>query len=785
MRNKMRFFNKSFTQKLLITALLSVLILISQQAILLAEENASPVASTATSTTNQTDQPSQNTPSAAAGIAFPAENTSTTSETLTDAETATTPSSSEATTNSETPADSETPNDPDTPKTHEAPDNSANPSSQPAVPAPPTSTWTVDNDNAYYYDAQGNRTTNQWIQDSDGWHYVGSTGAAVSGWFNTPNGKTWYFNLSDPHHPAIIGETEINGKSYYFDESYGLKRNGWVHRTDGSWSWADSDGSLHSDWKYINGKWFYFDTKDSHHRMLTGTFQISSGTYYVDENKGMTYHNWVRLPDGNWAWADWSGAFASGWFNTPNGKTWYFDPFDPHHPALLGEQTIAGKTYFFDEGYGLKRNGWVHHGDGTWSWVDTYGAFQSGWKKIGGTWFYFDPEDEYYRMKTGTFQISSGTYYVDENKGMTYHNWVRLPDGNWAWADWSGAFASGWFNTPNGKTWYFDPFDPHHPALLGEQNINGYDYFFTEDYGISRRKWVTLPNDEKRWSGPDGILTGHISSDGIFTADDGSQPTGIIELPGLKLHVDSNHKVKTGWINEDGITYYYQEDGSSASDWVKINETWYYFDNNGAMQTGWLHLKSGWYYLGDNGKMLTGWIKDGGKDYYLDKNGTMQTGYLTWGNRLYWAGADGAMIEQSCYYPDMYRYAQGYSSATNWLIQVDTTGNRFAVYKGYRGNWVPWYEWRCTTGAPGMWTPHGQFSVGGKGLYFGSGYRCWYYTTITGEYLIHSILYHADGYTVRDGRLGYNGSHGCVRLATSNAKWIYDNIPYGTKIVIW
>lgn len=34
-----------------------------------------------------------------------------------------------------------------------------------------------------------------------------------------------------------------------------------------------------------------------------------------------------------------------------------------------------------------------------------------------------------------------------------------------------------------------------------------------------------------------------------------------------------------------------------------------------------------------------------------------------------------------------------------------------------------------------------------------------------------------------DDRLGMNLSHGCVRLATSNAKWIYDNIPTGTTVV--
>ena len=32
-----------------------------------------------------------------------------------------------------------------------------------------------------------------------------------------------------------------------------------------------------------------------------------------------------------------------------------------------------------------------------------------------------------------------------------------------------------------------------------------------------------------------------------------------------------------------------------------------------------------------------------------------------------------------------------------------------------------------------------------------------------------------------DGRVGIPLSHGCVRLQIDNAKWIYDNIPRGTK----
>ena len=35
-----------------------------------------------------------------------------------------------------------------------------------------------------------------------------------------------------------------------------------------------------------------------------------------------------------------------------------------------------------------------------------------------------------------------------------------------------------------------------------------------------------------------------------------------------------------------------------------------------------------------------------------------------------------------------------------------------------------------------------------------------------------------------DDRLGEALSHGCIRLAPENAKWIYDNILDGTTVVI-
>ena len=370
------------------------------------------------------------------------------------------------------------------------------------------------NGKLYFFDPSTGLLRNSWVNMGHGveaWYWAGPDGAAVSGWFKTPDGKTWY---ADPKHSnrVVMGGIDIDDKYYFFDHSNGLVTHGWIGGgDDGEWAWIETVGSVYSGWKHMpNGKWFYFDQKDPYHRMLVGVIQISSGTYYIDESAGMTSNDWVQLPNGGWAWAQSSGAFASGWYTTPNGKTWYFDPSDPQHPAIIGETEINGQSYYFDSGYGLLKNGWIHRADGSWSWANSDGSLYSGWKHMpNGKWFYFDPKDPYHRMLVGVIQTSSGTYYIDESAGMTANNWVQLPEGGWAWAQSSGAFASGWYTTPNCKTWYFDPAKPSHPAYTGEHTIDGKDYYFDAGYGLARNQWITRSDGVRRWAGPDGVLTSY------------------------------------------------------------------------------------------------------------------------------------------------------------------------------------------------------------------------------------------------------------------------------------
>lgn len=132
-----------------------------------------------------------------------------------------------------------------------------------------------------------------------------------------------------------------------------------------------------------------------------------------------------------------------------------------------------------------------------------------------------------------------------------------------------------------------------------------------------------------------------------------------------------------------------------------------------------------------------------------------------------------------------YVNSRNFSSATNYLIWVDLKSFKVNIFNGSTNKWTLLHSYLCTIGKPSTPTPKGNFTIGIKGLYFGvnRGYKCWYYTQFKGNYLFHSIIYNLDG-SVRDGRLGMALSDGCVRLAKVNAKWIFDNIPSGTKVVI-
>ena len=134
---------------------------------------------------------------------------------------------------------------------------------------------------------------------------------------------------------------------------------------------------------------------------------------------------------------------------------------------------------------------------------------------------------------------------------------------------------------------------------------------------------------------------------------------------------------------------------------------------------------------------------------------------------------------------------QGRSSGTNYYIVVDRGNTRTIVFQGGKNNWTPTKNWLVSVGAPSSATPGGDYTISGRGYSFdgalgGTPYTCYYWTNfLDNVYLFHSVPYHQGTWTVQDDRLGGKISHGCIRMATDNAKWIYDNIPNGTSVCIY
>ncbi|WP_195963958.1 L,D-transpeptidase family protein [Clostridium cuniculi] len=126
-------------------------------------------------------------------------------------------------------------------------------------------------------------------------------------------------------------------------------------------------------------------------------------------------------------------------------------------------------------------------------------------------------------------------------------------------------------------------------------------------------------------------------------------------------------------------------------------------------------------------------------------------------------------------------------SLTPYLIYVNLSEQMTYVYKGTMNKWDTIKSFTCSTGIDDEKTPTGIFDVRERGDWFFSdkyqqGGKYW--VQFYGDYLFHSVPYNEDQSEVVDNTLGTPASHGCIRLKTNDAKWIYDNIEAGTKVII-
>lgn len=382
--------------------------------------------------------------------------------------------------------------------------------------------------------------------------------------------------------------------------------------------------------------------------------------------------------------------------------------------------------------------------DDAWYHFDAAGWVQTGWLWDAGSWYYL----------------------VEETDGTDYH--------------------AGWMYT------YY-------------RFIDGKLYYFAQDGRMAQNEVLSyaVRAGASEFDEEDRCDFDCFGADGAFVE-------GWANIPEITLQRSYNYEfvgtttVSGGWIyqtlTDPDFIYWQQIDGS-----------WYYFQPYSylgqrigdpsfesdesrpayfLMATGWCRPvgESSWYYLGTSGAMQTGWVNDGGTWYWLTESGAMATGWRFIDGKWnafdnpsgVWRTNDGRLVNG-------WYTAQAISSPTNWFILVDDINTKVMIYYWDIDQWMLLYIFDCSTGAWSMRTVHGTFSVGMKGYAFGygHGYTAYYYTQIYGDYLFHSILYNEGTWVPLDPVLNSHRSHGCVRLAPENAKWIYDNIPRGTTVHIF
>lgn len=182
-------------------------------------------------------------------------------------------------------------------------------------------------------------------------------------------------------------------------------------------------------------------------------------------------------------------------------------------------------------------------------------------------------------------------------------------------------------------------------AFAGWQQNNGQWYYYNDKNGqMIKSDWV-LSGDKYYYLGSNGAMmtnsfiddTYYVDENGVmlknawkwisgswnenaawryFTANGKAYQDGIKQIDGQWYHF-SDTEMTTGWLEDDGKTYYFKDSGAMATGWRQLpdrdedgwDEFWYYFTSNGRLVTSAEKKIDGVdYYFDSEGRMLTGWI---------------------------------------------------------------------------------------------------------------------------------------------------------------------------------
>ncbi len=493
-----------------------------------------------------------------------------------------------------------------------------------------------------------------------------------------------------------------------------------------------------------------------------------------------------------------STAYAAGksGFYQEDGKWVYYQNGKASGSTWVVKGTIDGVTgwYYIENGV-FKKTDIVAKNEYGW-WFCDDGMVDFNYTGIGenqyGQWYCRGGKVDFYyngfaKYKNAWWYCSGGKI----NTGITYvikgtvngqSGWWNVVNGKVLFKDTVAKNQYGWWRIKNGKVDF----------NCNSVEKNEYGWWYLKGGKVDFNYRGLAKNDYGWWYLSGGKVSFNYNGYVDGTVDGVKGTYYVIGSKVQRINTVAKYNGEWVYINNGRVDRSYNGMAQNQYGWWYLSDGKVDFKTNGVFK-GTVNGRSAW------------WLVEGSKVQFKDGIGTNSNGTwyckngavdFTYNGKFKDSRGEydvkGGKVMVTAEENAMRNKAQGFWSDTRYLIMISINESKVMVLEGSQNNWREIKYWDCNAGwdSPETATRKGSFYVANKYLYFGPDdqYRCWYATQFDGDILFHSILYKGgedSPRTIIDDRLGVNTSHGCIRLLLENAKWIYDNVPRGTKVIAY
>ena len=344
-------------------------------------------------------------------------------------------------------------------------------------------------------------------------------------------------------------------------------------------------GVLASGWQMIGTDWHYFDSSTM--AAVSGTFEYTGEiTYELDETG--------KVVKGHWA-------------KTLYGSRYYYGPAY----YWKGWQTIDGKEYFFDKSYRLEN------------------GYELIIENKVFNWYYFDENgvcDRTAVIPDGFYTDRNGYGYSQNGKGL---EGLHLIDGVYYCFDYMGYAKTG---NHAGRL-----FGDDYKAVTGIIEKDGERYYYNN--GRTGTYGLTEYNGDYYF-----VYWGGVIKTGKYYVN-----TTNCDLPVGEYLFGEDGKLVTGFVEENGQSFYYYNGKLCTNALIESNGDYYYINAEGKVKTGKQYVTVSYcdlpagrdYEFGADGKILDGIVEKDGILYYYENGKTGAIGLTEYNGDyyyVYWNG---------------------------------------------------------------------------------------------------------------------------------------------------